>query len=1105
VVLKAAFTDSFATRTVTGRYSPLDSTYTRDVWMLDSQRAMGSLAPDATYVHLYINGLYWGLYYPTERTDDAFLASHIGGAEEDWDVIKDFNELFRGNKNAWNAMFAIADLLPSATPTTANAIYQQLQGRNPDGTLNPSLPVYLDMDNLIDYMILHHFAGVEDWPSHNWIAARNRVDPGQGFQFLTWDQEIAFDGRYRDRTEASNAFTPAELYFNLRNSPEFKLRFADRVQKHLFNDGALTTAAAQERWQQRADQIEAAIIGESARWGDVREGEVINVPPTTTVPLMTVDLWRDSVADVHDDYIPQSHALAISRYQADGLFPTISAPAFSQFGGAVLPGFSLNMTSPSGGTIWYTTNGQDPRMLGGAVNTASATAFGANLPINATTTVKARTLVGATWSPLVEATFVVSQGSGGIVISEINYHAHPPTAAELTALPGAQEDDFEFIELVNTHPTATISLNNMSLAGGLSFTFGNAILAAGERAVVVENLAAFQARYGTGHNVLGEWSGGASNSGETIELRNALDNVVMALSYAEASPWSEAADGDGATLELIDPFDTPAAELGKWYRWRAGAAFGGSPGAAGLPPRGVVINEVRSHSPAPQTDAIELHNTSDAAINIGGWYLSDSGDAPLKYKIPAGTVIPEGEYIFFDEQDFNPVSPPAGQTPFALNGAEGDDVFLVIANGAGEVTTIVDSVHFGAAFAGETFGRVPDGSGRVAPMSQPTLGAANSDPRVGPLVITEINYEPAAPSPAALAVDPSLTAAHLEFIEVHNRSASTVNLTNSRLVGGSTFNFAPGATLGPGQTVVIVSFNPATTGGATRAAAFRAHYGISGSMAIVGPFAGAFDDLGARLEVQIPDAPPPDMPSFVPRVMSDEVLYDNLAPWPTAANGTGDSIHRTAAAAFGNDGGHWLSGAPSPGSVLLSVPPSADFNEDGSIDGTDFLIWQRGLGAPPANAIPSNGNADNDQDVDGADLSVWRSQFATALGSPGVSPLLASQQAGSAGQVSSLDKEAPLDLIDVAGAAESYAAESDDLSPQRQAPSRREVFWDPDAQSQRLFTAAPLDDDLSQLLSTTSGRPRDERSRWGDLDERQLTASTLDVVFDRIGQSHGTT
>jgi hypothetical protein len=577
VVLKAAFTDSFATRTFTGRYTPLTASYMRDVAMLDQQRAMGSLAPNATYVHLYINGLYWGLYYPAERTDDAYLASHIGGNQEEWDIIKDFNELFRGNKDAWNAMFAVVNQLPGKTDAQADAIYQQLQGRNPDGSPNASLPVYLDMDNLIDYMISHLYAGVEDWPSHNWVATRNRVEPGTGFQFFTWDQEIAWDGRFRDRTEVADTFTPAEIYDHLRKeSPEFRLRFADRVQKHMFNDGALTVAATQDRWQARADQIEAAIIGESARWGDAREGEVVNVPPTATVPLLTVNHWRDSVADVHDQYIPQSHPLTITRLTADGLIPTVGAPQFNQFGGEVPDGFNLTMSTTSGGaTIWYTTNGQDPRLLGGAVNSGAATAYTGGVTIEGNTTIKARTLVGSTWSALTEATFVVTPEGGGIVISEINYHPYDVTAAETAAIPDVVEDDFEFIEIRNTHPTESINLMNMSLAGGLSFTFGSGSLGPGQYALVVENVAAFTARYGAGHNILGTWDGGLGNSGDTVELRDAIGGMLMAVTYTDAAPWSLAADGDGPSLEILDPMgDTNAAT-----NWRASFYSGGTPGS----------------------------------------------------------------------------------------------------------------------------------------------------------------------------------------------------------------------------------------------------------------------------------------------------------------------------------------------------------------------------------------------------------------------------------------------------------------------------------------------------------------------------------------------
>lgn len=979
VVLKAAFTDSFATRTVTDRYSPLDSTYTRDAFMLDSQRAMGSLASDVTYVHLYINGLYWGLYYPAERVDDAYLASHIGGQEEDWDVIKDFNELFRGNADVWNAMFALAGQIPAAGPTVADAIYQQLQGKNANGTIDPASPVYLDMDNLIDYMILHLYAGVEDWPSHNWVAARNRVDPGAGFQFFTWDQEVSLDGRFRDRTEVNDVFTPAQLYANLRHSAEFRLRFADRVQKHLFNDGALTNAASQARWQARADQIEAAIIGESARWGDARAGEIVNVPPQTVVPAMTVNHWRNSIADVRDVIIPQSHSLAISRFQADGLFPTIGAPIFSQFGGEVDAGFLLNMTTVSGGaTIYYTLNGEDPRATGGGVSAGAAIATAGGVQLNGTTTIKARTRVGSTWSALTEATFSMSHETGGVVFSEINYHPHAPTAAELAALPGVQEDDFEFIEILNTHPTIAMNLNGMSLANGLTYNFGNVVLAPGQRALIVENLAAFQVRYGTGHNVLGAWSGGASNSGETIELRNALGEIVMSLTYADVNPWSEAADGDGATLELIDPFNTPSDRLGKWYSWRASSEFGGTPGASGIGAMDVVINEVLTHSNAPYSDSIELHNTTNQPIDVSGWYLSDAGGTPRKFQIPMGTVIAAGGYIVFNEDDFNPTFPLPGQIPFTLKASEGDDVFLTIPNGTGGTSFIVDSVHFGAAFGNETFGRLPNGVGRLTPMLQPTLGAANSQPRVGELIISEIGYQPGAPSAAALALDPSITSAHLEFIEIYNRSAVARMLTNSNIAGGVSFNFAAGASLAAGGTAVIVSFNPASPGNAARLAAFRAHYGIDASVAIMGPFSGSLHDGGALLELLVPDEPPSETPLLFPKVLSDEALYDNLASWPALIAGSGYSIHRMAPQSDGSNGANWQANAPSPGVVAYAMLSRADFNSDGRVDGNDFLIWQRGFGS--ANAIREHGNADGDSDADAQDLAIWKQEFGAPVG-----------------------------------------------------------------------------------------------------------------------------
>jgi serralysin len=55
-------------------------------------------------------------------------------------------------------------------------------------------------------------------------------------------------------------------------------------------------------------------------------------------------------------------------------------------------------------------------------------------------------------------------------------------------------------------------------------------------------------------------------------------------------------------------------------------------------------------------------------------------------------------------------------------------------------------------------------------------------------------------------------------------------------------------------------------------------------------------------------------------------------------------------------------------------PPSGDFNDDGLVDGRDFVVWQRDLGT--TGAAPS-ADANNDGVVNAADLSVWRQQFGT--------------------------------------------------------------------------------------------------------------------------------
>ena len=106
----------------------------------------------------------------------------------------------------------------------------------------------------------------------------------------------------------------------------------------------------------------------------------------------------------------------------------------------------------------------------------------------------------STWSALSEVEFVADlavPSASNLVISEFMYHPAAPSASELAA-GHTDQDDFEFIEIMNTSPTDTIDLINLSFTGGVSFNFaGSAVteLAPGERAIVVSDSSAFLVRY----------------------------------------------------------------------------------------------------------------------------------------------------------------------------------------------------------------------------------------------------------------------------------------------------------------------------------------------------------------------------------------------------------------------------------------------------------------------------------------------------------------------------------------------------------------------------------------------------------------------------------
>ena len=866
----------------------------RDVFSRDTQLAMGDDAERGDFYHLYINGQYWGLYNTCERPEASYGANYYGGVKEDYDVIKVAPDnsytliATDGNMTAWTRLYNLAK-----AGLATDAAYEFIQGNNPDGTRNPAYERLLEVDNMIDYMFVIFYGGNLDAPisnflgntsPNNWYGIRSRVGT-DGFRFYSHDAEHTLlnvnENRLGPYTAGDGSVTkssPQWIYQKCMANAEFRMRVADRAQKFMFNRGVLTPEGAMATFMTRKTQIDTAVIAESARWGDSKR----------SVPL-TRDDWQNAINDIVNNFFPQRTTVLLSQLRSKSLYPSIDAPMLAPASGAVQKGITVTMGATKG-TIYYTTDGTDPRLRGGALS-PSARAYSSGITVQESVMVRARALSGTNWSAIVDAPYTVIQTYTNLMITEIMYHPAPEGATD--------GDQFEFIELKNGEPFQ-IDLSGVRFASAINYTFPQGRkLEPGAFVVLANNATNFAKRY-PGVTLDGVYTGNLANGGERITVVHATGAPLVVMDYGDAAPWPVTADGQGFSLVPVDPNANP--NPADPNNWRPSSRINGSPGADD-PPVGLtglaIINEILTHTDAPELDTIELFNPGTNTVDLSGWYLTDMRVVPKKYKIQNGVTLDPGAYITFNESQFNPT--PGTDPSFTLS-SHGEEVFLFSADAAGNLTGYSDGFKFDAAANGVTFGRYTNSVGAIQypPQKQRTLGGPNAGPWVGPVVINEIHYQP--------------RAGESEFIEIKNVTEASVALfdpafpTNTWKLAGVDFYFPANIVLPPHGILVIAGGDPA---------AFRAAYGVPASVRVLGPMPGALQDGGELLELKRPDGPEVDTNGVVtvPMITVDAVRYNNRAPWPTLAAGGGSSLERVDTGAWGNDPANWKAsnGVPSPG------------------------------------------------------------------------------------------------------------------------------------------------------------------------------------------------
>ena len=461
-------------------------TLIEDVFSRDTQRDMGQPYNRSRYYNLFINGVYWGLYQTEERVNQYHGETNLGGKEEHYDVVRTSTSYasstsfpvyttgtVEGEDASWNNFW---EIVHEGFGSSHSNNYKRVRGLNPDGTRNAGYPVYLNAENLIDYMLIAHWTCNCDTPAaaegkvNNQAAYRNRVDGEADLDGFIWhlhDCEYSlgtYSGpssqantwgtvKYGAQTDDFAHFGPALINRKLMSDPEYKQLFADLAYRHFFRaDATLSTKKAIARFADRMAELDDAVVCESARWGFGKKtrADWLSMCYAITNQFMTLRVSTMKLA-----------YRAAGYTGIYGWYPSIDAPTVRDGAGVQLLGGefvdgAVTLTGAEDGTVYYTTDGSDPRLEGGAVSDAAKAYTGALTVPSAglSLSVRVKTAAGE-WSALER---VELKGAGAAIGEALRFHSFDGVPAC-----DASGDKGEWIALTNLNAKSALDIGGVRI------------------------------------------------------------------------------------------------------------------------------------------------------------------------------------------------------------------------------------------------------------------------------------------------------------------------------------------------------------------------------------------------------------------------------------------------------------------------------------------------------------------------------------------------------------------------------------------------------------------------------------------------------------------
>ena len=555
---------------------------------------------------VYLNGEYWGIYNFREQMNWKYLSTHYGLDKEELDVVEDLDELEDGDLSSWNAFLDFLENNDFSDPGNYNALEN-----------------LADIPNFLDNRLFGIILDNNDWPGNNNKKWRERSPDGK-WRWISKDLDFGFGLRPLNAPWNSGDFTTDMLsvclaenssnYYNPDWSTVMLRRLMENdVSKNYFINRAadqLNVLFTQSRMIERINNLENIYTPEIQqhfdRWQSGFNGHAANVEVLRIFANGRTNEVRNHFVNYFNEIDGTSDITLTGnpvnagdiKFSTINLNETTYPWTGTYFNGIDIPVIAI----PQRGYVFDSWS-----------DSSLGTSKDAIVNLSNDLDLTANFLLGST-------------AIDPIVINEINYNSPD------------FPDPSDWIELYNPNPTS-VDISGWYFEDESGRFFGlptGTIIEPGAYLVLAEDLANFNLAYGSVTDVIGDFGAdpggfGLSGGGELITLKNATGVLIDGVEYDDQAPWPTEADGDGPTLQLLDPaLDNALGE--SWF------AFVATPAA---------LNGVL---PSIQDQAIDFSTiddkfTFDPAFDLSA--IATSG-LPVSFSLISGPATLDGNTLTLD-------------------------------------------------------------------------------------------------------------------------------------------------------------------------------------------------------------------------------------------------------------------------------------------------------------------------------------------------------------------------------------------------------------------------------------------------------------------------